>query len=322
MKRSNRLIIVIGFFLAAIAFIGVMLMSSAASNNNTAKASPTPTVEPETTIVTATKTITIGTKITQDMVAEQPIKVTKKAELGPGYFTLKGEVIGLTAGATIESGSFLQAGEDFTPTGTVKAGESLKTTVSQGMVAVSLEVDQVNGVGTLLVPQDHVDVVLSVWTKEMGFSDIAVKNSAVGKISVEPDKDVTTKLVIQNRKVIATLLPAPEPTVAPAGTSPNPSATPAPSLADTVSMTGRHMTIILEVKPDEAEIINWAQREEKQDPRNYITLGLALRSEKDDAAPDVKTPGITFRQLVTLYGVLPPDSRAAIPPDILAKISW
>jgi len=31
------------------------------------------------------------------------------------------------------------------------------------------------------------------------------------------------------------------------------------------------MIVIVEVQPDEAEIIRWAQREEKADPQNYIT---------------------------------------------------
>ena len=75
-------------------------------------------------------------------------------------------------------------------------------------------------------------------------------------------------------------------------------------------------------QPDEAEIIRWAQREEKADPQNYITLGLALRSDKDNDAPAATTPGITLTQLVTIYGVLPPDPRAIIPADLAKELSW
>ncbi len=322
-KRSNRLIILIGVFLAIVAFIGVVLMGNAqGGNKNQANASPTPSVEPSTTIVAAKTTIALGTKITADMVEEQPIKVSKKTELGAGYFTLKGEVIGKTAGATIEAGSYIQAGADFTPSGTVKAGESLKDSIGKGMLGISMEVDQVNGVGTLVVPGDHVDVILSVWSAQMAFSDITVKSQTqTGKLSLSGGNDVTTKMIIQNRKIVAVLLPQVENTPAPAASA-NPSATPAPTQADTVSLTSRHMMVIVEVTPQEAEVIRWAQRAEKQDPQNYITLGLALRSSQDDSSADVKTTGITFRQLVMLYGVLPPDARAVVPPDILAKISW
>ena len=101
------------------------------------------------------------------------------------------------------------------------------------------------------------------------------------------------------------------------------SATPEPK-STTALMTNSsvHMQVILEVTPDEAEVIRWAQREEKVDPQNYITLGLALRSDKDNDAPPVTTPGITFKQLVTIYGVLPPDPRAIIPVDLAKQIAW
>ena len=81
------------------------------------------------------------------------------------------------------------------------------------------------------------------------------------------------------------------------------------------------MVAIIEVKPDEAEIIRWAQREEKTDPQSYIDLSVALRSDKDNSLPSAVTPGITFKMLVDKYGVLPPDSRAAIPPDIAKSFS-
>ena len=80
----------------------------------------------------------------------------------------------------------------------------------------------------------------------------------------------------------------------------------------------------LECQHDQHDVgqIEDAQREEKTDPQNYITLGLALRSDKDNDAPAVTTPGITFKQLVTIYGVLPLDPRAVLPADLAKQISW
>ena len=82
------------------------------------------------------------------------------------------------------------------------------------------------------------------------------------------------------------------------------------------------MIAVIEVKPDEAEILRWAQREEKQDPQNYIDLSVALRSDKDNALPNAVTPGITYKMLVDKYLVLPPDPRALIPPDIAKNLQW
>ena len=82
------------------------------------------------------------------------------------------------------------------------------------------------------------------------------------------------------------------------------------------------MIVILEVLPQEAEVIRWAQRAEKLDPQNYITMDLALRSPKDNDAAAVGTTGITYKQLVQAWGVLPPDARAIIPADVAKGISW
>ena len=49
-------------------------------------------------------------------------------------------------------------------------GQDIAGAVASGMVAVTMEVDQVNGVGTLIVPGDHVDIVLSVWMDQFGIS--------------------------------------------------------------------------------------------------------------------------------------------------------
>jgi Flp pilus assembly protein CpaB len=82
------------------------------------------------------------------------------------------------------------------------------------------------------------------------------------------------------------------------------------------------MLVLLEVKPDEAEILRWAQREEKTDPQNYIDLSLALRSDKDNDLPNATTPGITFKMLVDKYNVLPLDPRGILPPDLAKGMSW
>ena len=99
-------------------------------------------------------------------------------------------------------------------------------------------------------------------------------------------------MVIQNRKILATLLPPPDITTSNATAAPTGSAGPAPKATSAlVQNTGRHMIVILEVKPDEAEIMRWAQREEKTDPQNYIDLSLALRSDKDNDLPERQHAG-------------------------------
>ena len=82
------------------------------------------------------------------------------------------------------------------------------------------------------------------------------------------------------------------------------------------------MPLIVEVMPEEAEVIRWAQRAEKLDPQNYIDMSIALRSDQDNSLPNSVTPGITFKMLVDKYGVLPLDPRAIIPPDVARQLQW
>ena len=181
---------------------------------------------------------------------------------------------------------------------------------------MAIELDQINGVGTLIVPGDRVNIILSVYVNQLA---LANTNNPKLPITLDGGKDVTTKMIIQNRKVILTLLPAPDAAAPVTNASAAPIAAPT---TPTVHNSGRHMVAIIEVKPEEAEIISWAQRQEKSDPQNYIDLSVSLRSDKDNALPNAVTPGITYKMLVDKYGVLPPDSRAIIPLDIARELQW
>ncbi len=327
MKRSNRLLILVGVFLAVIAMLLVVVVGGNGNGNgttpSTATASPTATAEPTVLVVVAKTDIAFGQKITQDMVDTTTMTVSQRDKLGPDTFDSVGLVIGKIAGATIQKGQPLLAGSDFLNAGSVAQGQDMASAIGQGKVAMTLEVDQINGVGGLVVPGDHVDLILSIWVDQLSITNDNA--SSKWKITMPGGTQVTTKMVIQNCKVLATLLPAAAPNAnapapaAVAGASPSP--TPGPS-AELVTNSGNHMIVVLEVLPSDAEVIRWAQREEAQGGQNYLTLGLDLRSDKDYDTPPVTTPGITFKQMVTIYGVLPPDPRAIIPADLAKQISW
>jgi Flp pilus assembly protein CpaB len=263
--------------------------------------------------------INLGDKITTDMVTTETMTLSQRDALGSDTFSAPSQVAGQVAGGLIKKGDILYADKSFLPAGAFVQGQDLAPAVAAGKVAVAMEVDQVNGVGALIVPGDHVDIVLSVWVNQVHITGIL----GAAKVDLGGSLDVTTKMVIQNRKVLAALLPAVVPTTEQGGANTGASPTPAPKpSAATVTNSGAHMIVVVEVLPDEAEIIRWAQREEKPDVQNYITLGLALRSDKDDDAAAVTTPGITYKQMVLLYGVLPPDPRAIVPADLAKLISF
>ena len=316
MKRSNRLLILLGVFLAVIAMMAVVVIGGGGGAGG-AKATPSPTKEPTVGVVIAKVDMALGDRITADMVEVQTMTTSERKALGVDTFSNPIQVVGKVVGGQIIKGTPLTTSAFLSP-GSITKGQDLASAIAPGKVAVAMEVDQVNGVGTLVVPGDYVDVIVSVWVDSLKIKKTDERSGWT--VEVGGEKDVTTKMVIQNRKVLVTLLPAAEATEAPKAAA---SKTPEPkSSSESVTNTGQHMIVVLELLPEEAEILRWAQRQEITDPQNYITLSLALRSDKDKDAPPVTTQGITFRQLVTVYGVLPPDPRGIIPADIARQITW
>ena len=265
-------------------------------------------------MVVAKQDINLGDRITADMVATESMSISQAAALGGDTFVSVNQVIGKVAGGQITTGQVLLGSRDFLKPGQAVDGQDIAGAISAGMVAVAVQVDQVNGVGTLVVPGDRVDVILSVYTDQVS---LTVKDQNNVSISIGGGSAVTTKMVIQNSKVLMTLLPPTDATVA--ASSANPYATPTAAI---IQNTGRAMIVILEVTPANAEVLRWAQRAEKQDPQTYIDLSLALRSTKDSSAADTTTTGITFKMLVDKYGVLPPDPRGNLPAELTQGVSW
>lgn len=323
-KRSNRLLILLGLIVAisgAVAAAVVANGSGGGGGQAGPTSSPTPTPEPTVQVVVARQDIHAGDQITSAMVSLKPMALSERDALGPDTFSSVNDVIGRIAGADIGSGKAIVASRDFISTsGQVAEGKDLSGAITQGMVAVSMEIDQTNGVGTLIVPGDHVDIILSVYVESLALTG---PDSAKNSIALAGGLQVTSKMVIRNRRILATLLPPAVAAGAAPTANPSPVNTPAPS-SEVIAFNSRHMIAIVEVMPEEAEVIRWAQRAEKVDPQNYIDLSFALRSRADDDAKSshTDTGGITYYQLVQNYGVLPPDPRAMIPSKLGVVIQW
>jgi Flp pilus assembly protein CpaB len=325
-KRSNRLLILVGVLLAITGAIGAMVIASGGGSKTAgpAAASASPTPEPKVQVVVAAKDIAAGTQITSDMLTTSQQNVSIVTAAGDTFrdpLTITGRI---TATA-VKKGQIVVGSRDLLTPGSMTDGQSIAGSVASGMVAVTMEVDQINGVGTLIVPGDRVDIILAVYVPQLGINVSGTPTQGgvgISSLTIPADKDVTAKMLIQNRRVLGTLTPPVEATPAAAKASGAVEPVLPAQTAPIVQNTGRHMVVIVEVKPDEAEVLRWAQRAEKLEPQNYIDLSLALRSSQDAEAQDATTPGITYRILVDKYGVLPPDPRAIIPPDIAKQIQW
>lgn len=288
MKRSNRLILLIGILLAAIAFVAVIYLLSNGGGGGGGTSGVDVT---KTTIVVASSDVPIGTTLTADMVEQQEVAVADKPA---GAFTLESEVIGRTVTAPLTRGQMLDATSFSTSTVTFDPN-----VIDPGKGAIAVQVDQVTGVGTLIKPGDRVDVVLSMEEDQSAKNPIVVEKAptkegqpptTVHNFATVDDllNNTTVKVLVQNLRVVGSLLPPPpsQEGVQNQGTTNNP------------SLNGQSQLVLLEVTPQQAELIRFTQLDGN--------LSLVLRTPADKDAAPVKTSGITLRQLVDQYGVLPP----------------
>jgi Flp pilus assembly protein CpaB len=275
-------------------------------------------------VVVASTKITAGTIIDKTMVNTTTKFLSDLSGLGGTTYSNVNEVIGKVAASDISKDQILVNGPDLLSPGSALDGKSLSDAVDKGYVAISMEVDQVNGVGTLIVPGDRVDIILTTYVTELA---ISVKDSAGTQISTGGNA-VTSKLILQNCKILQTLLPPVANAAATAAPAANSSAPPAQPSSAVVQFSDRHMIAIVEVTPEESQVIRWAQRVEQSAPQMYIDLAFALRSSQDDATdpmasnPFKSIPGYTFSEIVAKYGVLPPDPLSTLPQFLGNKIQW
>ena len=300
MKRSNRLVLLIGVFLAVLAFVGIaLLLSNGPGGQSTVP--PVPTVLPT---VIATKDIPLGATVTADMLKVEDRKID--TERKTTAFTSAELVIGHVARRPITTGAQLETADFDTSTtgcGTID--------VPKGLRAISVQVDQVSGVGTIINSGDYVDLLVGFTGDK--FPVVTVNPTDQTITVVSGLNGTSVKLLLQGMQVLCRQLPPPTAAQAPA-----PAASPGTGTTGTgttqTSLNGQQEIVILGVTTTQAEVIKYSQLDG--------SISLALRSGKDfvDAngqpiipVPDV-TGGITLKKLTTDFVVPIPELVEAILP--------
>jgi pilus assembly protein CpaB len=301
LKRSNRLVLLVGVFLAVIAFVGIILISNGGTTTSTGPQPSAPTILPT---VVAINAIPLGTTITADMVTTQDMKVgiERKDSAFQSALPLIGEVTRrpIGAGAQLEAADFDTSS---TACGTIA--------VPAGLRAMAVQVDQVSGVGTVINAGDFVDAVVGFTGDKF---PVVTLNPTDNSITVVAGLNGTSvKLLIEGMQVLCRQLPPPP---APA----NGQAAPAPTASNGTSLNGQQEIVILGVTAPQAEIIKFAQLDG--------SISLALRSAKDftfDANGNVIEPapagtnGVTLKILTTDFAVPIPELVEAVLPAQATK---
>jgi Flp pilus assembly protein CpaB len=179
-----------------------------------------------------------------------------------------------------------------------------------GFRAMAVQVDQVTGVGTIIQPGDRIDVVIAFEDTDGKFPIVMEGPSSrtgtppqeIRTFEVVDDKlnNTSVKVLVQDAKVLGTLLPPP-PAQETSG------ATPAPTTATgEVSLNGQQQIVIVQLTPQQVELVRFAQLDGN--------LSLVLRAVRDRDQPPVPTTGITLFELVQRWGVLPGQMTLQAPP--------
>jgi pilus assembly protein CpaB len=296
LKRSNRLILLIGIFLAIVAFVGIVLVFQQ-NNGDTTVREPT-----ELPTVYAVVDIPFGTQVTADQLESQTKPIDQRA---PDAFTEVGLVIGRTVTTEVLAGKQLQE-QDFAYS---RGGQApITPNIEQGLRAMAIQVDQVSGVGTLINVGDRVDLVAGF---DISLLNVDPDTQAVTKSDVSGE---SVKLILQNMQVVGTLLPPP-----PAPTEG--STTDTTTAPPTTALTGQQEIVIVAATPQQSEVIKYAQLQG--------SITLVLRSLKDfkdaDGNPVIPPPdpttGIILKTLIDEYGVLPPEIVELVLPTGLRPTS-
>jgi Flp pilus assembly protein CpaB len=314
LKRSNRLVLLIGIFLAVVAFV-LILVSLGGGTGTT-----TETQKTTLTVVVAARDIPLSTKITAADVKTKEIPIESKPA---DYFGDTSQVIGQTARQPVLADQLI--------TSAVTSGSgTANITVPAGYVGVSLLVDQTTGVGTLIKSGDYVDVVMGITgadkvpvvefftpvptaTPRGNATPAPAPTSSAGYTNTNiPYNPTTVKVLAEGLQVIGTLLPPP-----PAQTG---NTTGTTTTGTTDLNTNQQEMVIVAATIQQAEVMKFAQMQ------GDISLVLRATSDCQDASgqatpcPITPTTGITLRVLVDDYGVLPPQIIQVIQPTPLPNV--
>jgi Flp pilus assembly protein CpaB len=298
------LVLLIGIFLAIVAF--VLVVFTLQGGNNSTGESIDPNLR-EVTIVVASKDIPLGSVIQADAVTT---KIVKKVDQPADSYLDVALVIGQTARQNVTSGQLITS---------VVLGASGGGTITQidcpaGLACIAVQVDQVSGVGTLTKAGDYVDMVVG-FTAER-FPVVTVNPDDDSITTVVGLNGTSVKALLQGIQVVGTLLPPPP---ADTGTDPNAS----PGTGSTTVLNGQQQIVILAATTQQAEVIKFAQLDG--------SISIVLRSGDDFRDPTtgeplppetiipVVTTGITLKGLVDDYGVLVPELVEAILPAEVAN---
>ena len=291
MKRSNRLVILVGVLLAVLAFVAIVILLNQQQE-------VTPEAEITQKVLVATGDIAIGEEVTPDKVEvrEIPPEAAQGTPLtDPSAVSGQPAVFPIPEGAQV-TGESIGIGN--------RLAVDLPRLLESGEKAIAFQVDRVTGADFLLKPGDSIDVLLSqniTVLQETADSAANTDENAPERFEAVTglENQRTVKAILQDKRVLyvsATRAEELEPTedTNGDGTIDDNDAPPAQAAIDSV-------IIVFAGTDQDAEVIKFAQNALGEQG----ALTAVVRHADDDAVEE--TLGITIDQLVAEYGLRLPD---------------
>ena len=287
-KRSNRLVLLVGILLAALAFVAiVILLNRPAADDGGPE-------EPATVgVLVAQEDIAIGDPVTPDKVAVE--QVPPEAVIGTGL-SATSQVAGQPALFAIPAGS--QVSGEAIGIGR-REGPNIDAFLNPGEKAVAFQVDRVTGLDFLVDAGDSIDIILS---EEVSVLQETADSAANPDENAPPrfeavtglENQRTVKAIMQDKRVLyvsATRAQLPEPVdTNQDGVINEADEQPAEAAIDSV-------IIVFAGTDQDAEVIKFAQTALGEQG----ALTAVVRHADDDTVEE--TTGITIDQLVEEYGL-------------------
>ncbi|MDQ3689007.1 MAG: hypothetical protein M3406_03045 [Chloroflexota bacterium] len=289
MKRSNRLVILVGVLLAVLAFVAIVILLNA----------PEPEIVAEdvrVTVLVATQDIAVGDPITPDVVEELPVNPEDVQVTALGSASVvagQPALFAIPAGAQVTAEA-IGRGDDPTT--------DIPRLLEPGEKAIAFQVDRATGLDFLVKGGDTIDIVMSQAInvlQETADSAASTDEAAPPRFEAIPGLEAarTVKAILQDKRVIyvsATRAVEQEPTDTNGDGVINELDEQAAQVIDSV-------IIVFAGTAQDAEVIKFAQN----DLSEVGSLTAIVRHADDDEVEE--TLGVTIDQLVEEFGLRIPS---------------
>jgi Flp pilus assembly protein CpaB len=281
-KRSNRLVILVGVLLAVLAFVGIVVLLGQPKE----EAAKKQTVD----VLVAKQDIAIGDSVTPDLVevkAVEPTAVSGTRIADPSQLTGTPALFPVAKGA--------QVNQEAVGLGAAASSVCIAQCLEPGEKAIAFQVERVTGLDFLIQKGDHIDII---FRGEVQVLQPTADSATTGTPRFEPitglENAPTVKTLLQNKRVLYVSATRVKPAA-------DAAATPAPGSTGKAEVPIETVIVVFAGTDSDAEVIKFAQND--QSIRGPLTA--VIRGTEDTVVED--TTGVTFKILVERFGIPIPD---------------